>query len=111
MPKYKLLTKIPSPPQQHSRILRLAPPQVNQRALFRLAKRFGLKSNLHTGSLQQDARQMTYHERSFELELYRASGGLRFHDNARWQVDDGKAHLTFDDATAVQLAQRYIEEF
>lgn len=110
MPKYQLLTKIPSPPQQHTRIFRLAPPHVNQRTLFRLTKRFGLKGNLHTGSLQQDARQMTYLERSFELVLYRASGGLRFHDNARWQVDDGKAHLTFDDATAVKMAQRYIEE-
>jgi hypothetical protein len=42
--------------------------------------------------------------------VYRASGGVRFHDNARWQVDDGKAHVTFDDADAVKLAQRYLEE-
>lgn len=110
MPKYQLLKQIPCPPQQCAHIFRLVPPQVNQRALFKLAKRFGLKGNLHNGSLQQDARQMTYLERSSELVLFRASGGLRFHDNARWQVDDGKAHVTFDDADAAKMAQRYLEE-
>ncbi len=110
MPKYQLLTKIPPPPQHPAQIFRVAKPHVNQQALFRLAQRFGLKGNLRAGSLQQDSQQMTYLERTFELVLYRASGGLRFHDNARWQVDDGKAHVTFDDAAAVKMAQRYIEE-
>jgi hypothetical protein len=110
MPEYQLLKRIPYPPQQHTPIFRLAPPQVNQRALFKLAQRVGLKGGLRNGSLQQDARQMTYLEGSFELVLYRTSGGLRFHDNARWQVDDGKAHVTFDDTVAVKMAQRFLEE-
>jgi hypothetical protein len=110
MPKYQFLTKIPTPPQQRAQIFRLAPRRVNQETLFGLAQRFGLKGDLKTGSLYQDALQMTYREGSFELMLFHASGGLRFHDNARWQVDDGKANVTFDDAIAVKMAQRFIEE-
>jgi hypothetical protein len=110
MPKYQFLKKILPPPQQRAQIFRLAPPRVNQETLFGLAQRFGLKGDLKTGSLLQDARQMTYREGSFELVLYHASGGLRFHDNARWQVDDGKAHVTFDDKEAIKMAQGFIKE-
>ena len=98
-----------SQPQQRTHIFRLAPPRVSQRALLALARDFGLKGSLKTGSLYQDARRMSYREGSFELVLHRASGGLRFHDIARWQVDDGAANVEFDDASAIDMARRFIE--
>jgi hypothetical protein len=78
--------------------------------VFDLARRFGLKGSLKTGSLCQNARHMSYSEGSLELVLHHASGGLRFHDKARWQVDDGGANVEFDDATAVDMARRFIEQ-
>jgi hypothetical protein len=103
-------TTRPSEPQQRTHIFRLAPPRLSQRTVFQLARQFGLKGNLKTGSLCQDARQMSYSEGSLELVLHHASGGLRFHDKARWQVDDGAANVEFDDATAVDMARRFIEQ-
>jgi hypothetical protein len=110
MPEYQLFTKYQPPSRQRAQVFRLETPRVDQETLFGLARRFGLKADLRTGSLRQDARQMSYAEGSSELVIYHASGGLRFHDTARWQVDDGKAHVTFDDSTAIEMARRYIEE-
>lgn len=110
MPEYQFLTEMRSPSQQRTQIFRLAPPVVNRRTLLQLARRFGMKGNLQNGIFQEDASRLTYTERSFELVLYRASGGLRFHDNARWQVDDGKSHVTFDDAVAVEIARRHLTD-
>jgi hypothetical protein len=111
MRKQPGLTRLPLPQKQHAQIFRLIPPQVNQQTVLALAQRLGLKGNLEFGRLHQDARQTTYAEKSFELIVHHASGGLRFHDAARWQVDDGEAHVTFDDAIAVGTARRYIDEF
>jgi len=66
---------------------------------------------MKTGSLCQDARQSNYSEGSRELVVHHASGGLRFHDKARWQVDDGSSHVEFDDATATRMAERFIEAY
>lgn len=110
MPNFQLSTKLPSPPRQRVQIFRLARPRVNQKTLLSLARRFGLKGSVKTGRLCQDARQMTYLEGSFELVLHHASGGLRFHDNARWQIDDGTAHVAFEDPVAINMAERFIEE-
>jgi hypothetical protein len=42
--------------------------------------------------------------------MYRASGGIRFIDRARWQVDDRKSNLEIEDAAATRLAQSYIKK-
>jgi hypothetical protein len=81
---------------------------VSKETVLARARRFGLKANMKTGTLCQDARQMGYSEGSLKLVVHRASGGLRFFDEARWQVDDGTCHVEFDDATAIDMAERFI---
>lgn len=109
MPTFQLSTKPLRVPQEPARIFRLAPPRMSQKTVLALARRFGLKGNMKTGSLYQDTRQTSYSKGSFELVAHHASGGLRFHDKARWQVDDGTSHVEFDDATAIHMAERFIE--
>jgi len=109
MPEYVFLEELPATPQVRTQIFRLAPPQVTERALLGLAQQFELAGNKRSGILQQDAGQITYLEGLFELTLHRASGGLRFHDNSRWQVDDGASNVTFGDDDAVAFANRHIE--
>ncbi|MEX3941593.1 hypothetical protein AB4Y44_18955 [Paraburkholderia sp. BR10937] len=109
MPTFQLSTESPSVPQDRARIFRLAPPRVSQKTVFEIARRFGLKGDIKTGSLCQDSRQTRYSEGSLELVVHHASHGLRFHDKARWQVDDGTARVEFDDETAIRLAKGIIE--
>jgi hypothetical protein len=109
MPTFELSTKFPRAPQESARIFRLAPPRVSQKTVLALARCFGLKGNMKSGSLWQDARQTSYTEGSRVLVILHASGGLRFHDKARWQVDDGASHVEFDDATAIHMAERFVE--
>jgi hypothetical protein len=104
------LTRLPSPSEQPPQIYRLVPPQVNQQVLFGLARRFGLDGRLEVGSVFQDARHLIYREQTSEVIVHQASGGVRYHDTARWQVDDGHAHVTFNDDSAVRIANRYINE-
>lgn len=92
-------------------VFKLAPPQSGRQAVLALARRFGLAGNLDAGEVLQDARRTVYREGSSEVEFFHASGGTRWHDTARWQVDDGEANLTYDDETATRTAQRYIDEF
>jgi hypothetical protein len=110
MPDRPTSIRLPAPSEQRAQVFRLASPEASQQTILARAQRLGLRGDLNVGTLHQDARRMTYAERTFELTLHHASGGLRFHDTARWQVDDGEAHVTFDDATAVRLAQQHIEE-
>jgi hypothetical protein len=109
MPTFQLSTKPPLVPPERARIFRLAPPRVSQKSVLEVAHRFGLKANIKTGSLCQDARQTSYSEGSFELVVHHSSGGVRFHDKARWQVDDGTSHVEFNDATAIRMAERFVE--
>jgi hypothetical protein len=111
VPRHRRATKLSRPSERRAQIFRLGPPQVSEQTVLALAQRFGLQGDLQAGSLQQDARKIAYAERSVELVLHHSSGGLRFHDTARWQVDDGEGDVTFDDAAAVAMAERYIDEF
>jgi hypothetical protein len=77
--------------------------------VLEVARRFGLKGNIKTGSLCQDRRQTSYSEGPLELVVHHASGGVRFHDKGRWQVDDGTSNVNFDDETAIAMAKRFIE--
>ena len=109
MVTFEISTKPPSIPQERARIFRLAPPRVSQKMVLAHARRFGLNASVKTGTLCQDARQTIYSEGSFRLVMHHASGGLRFFDEARWQVDDGTSHVEFDDATAIAMAERFVK--
>ena len=105
---FQMSSKPPHVPHERVRIFRLAPPRVSQKTVLAHARRFGLKASTKTGTLCQDARQIIYSEGSFKLVVHHASGGVRFFDEARWQVDDGTSHVEFDDKTAINMAERFI---
>ncbi len=109
MPSFEPSNKQPRVPDDGVRIYRLAPPRVSRKSVLALARQFGLTANAKTGSLCQDARQTSYSEGSFKLTVYHGSGGLRFCDEARWQVDDGSSNVEFDDRTAIEMAGRFLE--
>jgi hypothetical protein len=109
MVTFQLSSNPPPVPQERVRIFRLARPRVHQKTVLAHARRFGLKAHTKIGALCQDARQMSYSEGSFKIVLHHASGGLRFFDQARWQVDDGMSRVEFDDTTAIAMAERVIE--
>lgn len=105
---FQMSSRPPHVPQERVRIFRLERPRVSQKTVLAYAQQFGLKANIKTGTLCQDAHQIVYSEGSFTLVVNHASGGLRFYDKARWQVDDGTSHVEFDDATAIGIAERFV---
>jgi hypothetical protein len=109
MSTFDLSTSVPTVEGGHARIFRLVPSRVTQNSVLALARRFGLKGDMKAGSLYRDARLTSYSEGSHEVVVHHASGSVRFHDNARWQVDDGTSHVEFDDATAIRIAERFVE--
>ena len=109
MPTFELMTKWPRVKCERASIYQLASPRADRKSLVEVARRFGLSGDKKTGSLYEDARLTTYSEGSREVVIHHASGGVRFHDKARWQVDDGVSHVEFDDATATRMARRYVE--
>ncbi|HJR83506.1 MAG TPA: hypothetical protein VJ775_06225 [Sphingomicrobium sp.] len=109
MPTFEVSAKPPSEDRRSARIFRLARPDISRKSLLSIAGRLGLRSG-KGGTLSRDARQFSYSEGSRELMLHRASGGWRFIDKARWQVDDG-SNVEFDDSAATAIARRHIEAF
>src|SRR5215469_9468601 len=107
----KVTRKLIPTPRRQARIYRLKVPSVNEKAVRALARRLGMQADSKSGTLRSDADKLTYSEGHLELTVYRASGGMRFIDRTRWQVDDGKSHLKIDDAEARRLAQNFVREY
>ncbi|CAN7597568.1 hypothetical protein LJR289_004340 [Pseudoduganella sp. LjRoot289] len=105
---FEVSCKPPDVAQERVHIFRLAPPRVSQKTVLAHARRLGLKASTKAGTLCQDARQIIYSEGSCKIVAHHASGGVRFFDQARWQVDDGTSHVEFDDKTAISMAERFI---
>jgi hypothetical protein len=98
-------------PRRPARIYRLTPPTVTEKTVRALARRLGIQADAKSGVLRSDADKVSYSEGHLELTVYRASGGIRFMDRARWQVDDRKADLKIEDAAATRLAQGYVRKY
>jgi hypothetical protein len=98
-------------PRTEPNLYRLKPPRVNERALRSLASSFGLTAERRRGRLCSDVDKLVYREGTFELVMYRASGGIRFRDLSRWQVDDREADLQLDDREACRLAEEIAGRF
>lgn len=111
MADIKVIGKLIPTPRTPARIYRLKPPSVNEKAVRALARRLGMQADAKSGALRSDADKLTYSERHLELTMYRASGGIRFVDRARWQVDDRKSDLKIEDAAASRLAQNYVRKY
>src|SRR5215470_18938279 len=84
-------------PQGRADIYKLKPPDVSEKAIRVLAKQLGMRVDAKSGTLCSDADKLTYSEGPLELTMYRASGGIRFIDRARWQIDDRKSEFKIED--------------
>jgi hypothetical protein len=91
------------------RIFRCATPEVTDRSAADLAARFGLPAGRY-GETRYTADKVTYAEGQHEITVYRGSGGVRYRDRARWQVDHG-GDLDLADDDAVDLARSFVEEY
>jgi hypothetical protein len=109
MPDFDVSGKPPRVPEEGVRIFRLAPVRVSAKSVLELARQFGLTANTKTGTLCRDGRQTSYSEGSFKLVVHHGSGGVRFVDESRWQVDDGTSNVALDDGTAIGMAERFLE--
>jgi hypothetical protein len=92
-----------------AKIYRLSPPAVSEAAIRALAKRLGFEGS-RVGKLCTDAETLTYSEGPLELKMYRASGGVRFRDRSRWQVDDRGAKFNLTEESARRLAQSFTKK-
>lgn len=104
----KFLSRMEATPKARTSIFALAPVKADAKALQALAKQFGLSGAAEKGKVTQDAAKLTYAEGPLQVSLYKASGGVRFQDTQRWQVDDGKSNIEYKDADAVAAAKRFV---
>ena len=110
MAEIKITRKLLATPRRRARIYRFKAARVDEKAIRSLAQRLGMRADAKSGTLSSDADRLTYSEGHLELTMYRASGGIRFIDRTRWQVDDGKSNLNIDDAAASRLAQNFVRK-
>jgi hypothetical protein len=106
----KLTGKLIETPRIPARIYRLKTPSVNEKAIRALAGQLGMRADAKAGRLTSDEDKLMLSDGNLQLTMYRASGGIRFVDRARWQVDDRKSDLDIEDAAATRLAQSYIKK-
>jgi hypothetical protein len=97
---------LPQVPEGPVSIYRLAEPRADERTLRTWARRIELAADERRGTFRRSAEAFAYREGSLLLELYRASGALRFVDDLRWQHDDGESNLDLSDAQVTSAAER-----
>ncbi|HEY2471030.1 MAG TPA: hypothetical protein VGI45_24760 [Terracidiphilus sp.] len=111
MAEIKVLAKLIPTPKKPANIYRLSRPRVSDRSVSALARQFGMRADAKSGRFCSDADKITYAERHLELTINRASGGIRFIDRSRWQIDDRKSDLRIEDAAARRLATNLIKKY
>lgn len=89
-------------------IYQFSAPVVNQKTVFTIAKKFRLKADIKSGRFSESGDRYVYREGSAIVTVYKASGGLKFRDQLRWQSDDQKSSLDVKDEEAVKIAQDFI---
>ena len=105
MADIKVVGKLAGAPRHAAHIYRVKTPIVSEKAIRSLANRLGMRANAKTGTLTSDEEKLIYFEGTLRLTIYRASGGIRLIDRARWQVDDGISDLNIENTVATRLAQ------
>ena len=93
-------------PRVKTQIYALAAPGATPKALLAFAKGFGVESKRAVQA--QDPVKLTYTAGQHVLTLFRASGALRYQDQTRWQIDDGKSNLKISDEEAAKLALSHV---
>ena len=106
MPEVRFLKRLDAAPKVRTQIHALAPPGATPKTLLEFAKSFGVESERAVRA--QDPVKFTYTAGQHLITLYRASGALRYQDQTRWQMDDGKTNLEITDAEATKLALGHI---
>jgi hypothetical protein len=89
-------------PRGRADVLQLKLPVVNDKSILRLAAQLGMESK--TGTLATSPDRIAYTAGFMELTVFRASGGFRYLDRSRWQVDDGESNVRMTDADAGKRA-------
>src|SRR5690349_20551746 len=107
----KVTGKLIDPPRGQAHVYRLKPPSVTEKTVSAMAKQLGMSLDNKAGTFASDPDKIRYTDGHLELTMYRASGGIRFIDRARWQVDDLKADLKIEDAAASRLAQNFVKKY
>ena len=102
MPDVRFLQRLDAAPKVKTQIHALAPPGATAKALRDFAASFGVDSTEATQA--QDPATLTYTAGQHVVTLFKASGALRYQDQTRWQIDDGKSNVKMSDATAAKLA-------
>lgn len=93
-------------------VYRLRRPEVSEEMVRQVGAHLGLSGTIEAGTFIQNARSISYTERSaWGLRLFRRSGGWQYRDATRWQVDDGQGSLRITDEEAAQLALDAIARF
>jgi len=111
MAEIKVTVKLIPLPIKPANIYRLSPPRVSERSVRDLARQFGMRPDAKSGKFCSDADKITYAEQHLELTINRTSGGIRFIDRSRWQIDDRKSDLRIEDASARRLATNVIKKY
>ncbi|WP_243383958.1 hypothetical protein [Geothrix alkalitolerans] len=109
MAEIRIATNLPSAPKRSATVYQLKAPVVNERTIRALAKSLGMLIEPKLMRLSSDEHKLTLSSASFELQMYRASGGFRFIDRARWQIDDGQANLDLSDEAALRTARELLK--
>src|ERR1700675_2358542 len=102
MPEINFIKRLEAAPKVKPQINALAPPAASAKALLAFAQAFGVQSP--RAEQAQDPAKFTYTAGQHVVTLFKASGALRYQDQTRWQVDDGKANFKIGDAEAQKLA-------
>jgi hypothetical protein len=110
MADIKVTGELIATPRGTAQIFRLRTPRVTERTVRSLATRLGMRGAF-AARLSSDDDKLIYAEGPIELTMYKASGGYRFIDRSRWQVDDRKSDLTMTDAAALRIAQRVARKY
>ncbi|MGZ4411764.1 MAG: hypothetical protein ACXVY8_06475 [Gaiellaceae bacterium] len=100
----------PVVPEGPVAVYRLRPPRADERALRSLARQFGLTGTERQGAFRRDAHGLSYEQGPQVVRLHAASGGARYYDRQRWQVDDGEANLELSDRQAIGAAERFLRD-
>jgi hypothetical protein len=89
-------------------IYKLTSPEVTERAVRDQARRFDLAGKGKGATLHADDNRISLIDGAEIVTLYRNSGGLRYQDRSRWQIDDGRSNLKFSDAEAIGAAREVV---
>jgi hypothetical protein len=111
MPEIEYLARLVETPGVPTCIYHLTASRAREAKLLSTARRLGLAGNLAQGVIERHHGGMTYVEGPWAVTLHHASGGLRFRDRTRWQVDDGRSQATFDVETAAGLAGEVVKKY